>query len=63
MSAGKILIGGALQDPVDGGVFFFRCPDKSAVDAFVAADPYVKAGLVVGHVIREVAVPPGLSAA
>jgi uncharacterized protein YciI len=42
---GRILMAGAVGDPVTGGLFVLR--DAEAGDAFAAEDPYVKAGLVV----------------
>jgi uncharacterized protein YciI len=39
-------------DPVDGAVFVFRADDRSAVERFVADDPYVEAGLVTAWTIR-----------
>ena len=48
---GELVLGGALANPVDGAVLLFRCNSTAPVEAFVAADPYVKNGLVAG--IRE----------
>ncbi|MDW5594785.1 YciI family protein [Conexibacter stalactiti] len=45
--AGTMLMAGAAGDPVDKGVFVLR--DTDAVEAFIAEDPYVAAGLVAGH--------------
>ncbi len=38
---------GAVGDPVDSGLLVFR--DAGAIDAYLADDPYVDAGLVVRH--------------
>jgi uncharacterized protein YciI len=46
-AAGTIVLAGAVGDPPHGGLFVFR--DASQIDAFVAADPYVEAGLVVSR--------------
>ena len=43
---GELVLGGALADPVDGAVLLFRGDSPAAVEAFVAADPYVRNGLV-----------------
>ncbi len=43
---------GALTEPVDGAVFVFKVEDRSTVEGFVAADPYVSAGLVPAWRIR-----------
>jgi uncharacterized protein YciI len=50
---GTLLVAGALAEPVDGAVFVFAAADDaSAVEDFVAQDPYVKRGLVTGWRIR-----------
>ena len=43
---GRLVMGGALGEPPHGAAFVFRVEDPSAVEEFVAADPYVDAGLV-----------------
>jgi uncharacterized protein len=43
---GELLLGGALADPVDGAVLLFTGDTPAAAEAFVAADPYVRNGLV-----------------
>eukprot|EP00854_Cymbomonas_tetramitiformis_P003110 gene3110-3942_t len=53
IEAGNLLKGGPLADPVDGAVFLFKCADPTIIDDFVAGDPYVTAGLVPKHQIRE----------
>ncbi len=50
---GELLLGGALADPVDGAVLLFRSESREAVERFVAADPYVRHGLVTAWRIRE----------
>lgn len=52
-ASGRLLLAGALMDPVDSAVFIFKVDDKSAVEEFVANDPYVAAGLVTGHKVRD----------
>ncbi len=42
---GRLVIAGALGDPPRGALFGFEC-DEAEVEDFVAADPYVEAGLV-----------------
>ena len=49
---GKIVMAGALTDPVDAGVFVFKNCTKEEVEAFVKADAYYKAGLIPGYSIR-----------
>ncbi len=48
---GELVIAGALGDPPSGAFFGFdAAPER--VEEFVAADPYVRAGLVVAHRIE-----------
>jgi uncharacterized protein len=56
---GDIVLGGALVEPVDGAVIVFRAENPDLVAAFVENDPYVKAGLVRSHRIREWALATG----
>jgi hypothetical protein len=44
--AGRIVMAGALGNPPSSGAMAFRGVDPKHAEAFVAADPYVKAGLV-----------------
>jgi uncharacterized protein YciI len=48
---GRLVIAGALGDPPHGALFGFDC-DVAAVEEFVAADPYVEAGLVTERTIE-----------
>ncbi len=43
---GELILGGALADPVDGAILLFRGDSPAVVESFVAADPYVRNGLV-----------------
>ena len=45
-AASKIVMAGALTDPVDGAVFIFRNVSAEEIEAFVRKDPYVINGLV-----------------
>jgi uncharacterized protein len=49
---GELILGGAFADPADGALLVFRAADKSAVEDFVRADPYVINGLVTRWEIR-----------
>ncbi len=49
---GELLLGGALADPVDTGLLVFRVDDRAVVERFVAADPYVKGGIVKAWRVR-----------
>jgi len=50
---GQVLFAGAWNDPLDGAAIVFHADDRSAVEAFVRADPYVTNGLVSAWRIRE----------
>lgn len=43
---GELILGGALSDPVDAAVLLFQGDSPAVAEAFAAADPYVKNGLV-----------------
>jgi hypothetical protein len=49
---GELVLGGALADPVDGAVLLFKGDSPAAAEAFAAADPYVKNGLVNSWKVR-----------
>jgi len=49
---GELVLGGALADPVDGAVLLFKGESADIVKRFVAADPYVKNGLVTRWRVR-----------
>jgi hypothetical protein len=49
---GELILGGALADPVDTAILLFRGESPEVVERFVAADPYVKNGLVARWRIR-----------
>lgn len=50
---GQLVMAGAWADPVDGAAFVFNVDDRSVIEQFVQADPYVAAGLVTRWRIRE----------
>ncbi len=50
---GELLLAGALTDPVDAAVLFFRTESPAPVEAFARADPYVAHGLVKSFRVRE----------
>jgi uncharacterized protein YciI len=43
---GELVLGGALEDPIDGAVLLFRGDSPAAAERFAAADPYVRNGIV-----------------
>lgn len=46
---GRLLLAGAIGDPVSGGALAFRVDDEADVDEFMRSDPYVREGVIVGH--------------
>lgn len=49
---GELLLGGALADPADCAVLLFQGDSPAAAEAFAAADPYVRNGLVAQWRVR-----------
>jgi uncharacterized protein YciI len=49
---GELILAGALADPVDGAVFLFQGSSPAGAEAFAAADPYVRNGLVTSWRVR-----------
>ena len=49
---GELLMAGALADSPPGAVFVFSVGDRSVVEAFVEADPYVREGVVTSWRVR-----------
>jgi uncharacterized protein YciI len=49
---GELILAGALDDPIDQALLVFRAADRSVVERFVHADPYVTSGLVTRWVVR-----------
>ena len=43
---GELIMGGTINDPVEGAVFHFRTSSPQSIQAFVESDPYVSHGLV-----------------
>lgn len=60
---GELALAGALTDPVDGSVFLFQGDSPAAAEAFAAADPYVKNGLIKRWRVRKWATAVGDDAA
>jgi len=46
---GRLVMAGALGDPPHGGLLVFLVDDPARIEEFVAADPYVRGGIVTGH--------------
>jgi uncharacterized protein len=53
---GRIAMAGALGDPPHGAAIAFSVDDPDEIEAFVAADPYVAAGLVADRRVEKWAV-------
>jgi uncharacterized protein YciI len=49
---GELVLGGAFADPVDGAVLVFSGESPAVAEAFAAADPYVRNGLVTKWRVR-----------
>ena len=43
---GELALAGAFTDPADGALLVWSTEDRSVVEAFAQADPYVRNGLV-----------------
>jgi uncharacterized protein YciI len=63
VSRGELVLGGALTDPADGAVLLFKGESPAAAEAFAAADPYVRNGLVTRWRVRPWATVVGPDAA
>ena len=50
---GELALAGAFTDPADGTLLVWSTEDRSVVEAFAAADPYVRNGLVREWRVRE----------
>lgn len=50
---GELVLGGALDDPVDGALLLFQGDTGDAAERFALSDPYVKNGLVKNWRVRK----------
>ena len=50
---GELLLAGAFADPADSAALLFKGDTPAAAEAFAAADPYVKNGLVKHWRVRK----------
>ena len=50
---GELVLGGALNGPVDGAVLLFKGESPQAAEAFAKTDPYVLNGLVRSWRVQE----------
>lgn len=51
-AAGHLTLAGALGDPPTAAAFVFEGVERAQIEGFVAADPYVEAGLVPAYRIE-----------
>ena len=59
-TAGQLVLGGALQDPMDAGVLVLRAASKDEALALLADDPYQLNGVWTKITAREWSVVVGL---
>jgi uncharacterized protein YciI len=59
LERGELLLGGALQDPVDSAILLFKGDSPAAAEGFAQNDPYVLNGLVTRWRVRPWAVAVG----
>jgi hypothetical protein len=50
---GELVLGGALENPVDGAVALFRGESPEVAETFARTDPYVLNGLVKRWYVRK----------
>jgi uncharacterized protein YciI len=50
---GELALAGAFTDPADRALLVWSTEDRGLVEAFAAADPYVRNGLVRSWTVRE----------
>jgi uncharacterized protein YciI len=50
---GELLLAGALADPYDRALLIFAGDGSAEAEAFAAADPYVRNGLVTSWTVRQ----------
>mmetsp|Transcript_1725 Transcript_1725/g.3678 ORF Transcript_1725/g.3678 Transcript_1725/m.3678 type:complete len:106 (+) Transcript_1725:598-915(+) len=48
-----LMVGGALQLPIDAGIIIYKTENEEQVRNFVLQDPYFKHGLITDYSIRE----------
>jgi len=60
---GEIVLAGAFAEPADGGAVLFKGDSPEVAERFVAADPYVRNGLVTRWRVRPWTTVVGADAA
>lgn len=56
---GRLVLAGAIGDPVRGALLVFDVADAAEIDAFTAVDPYMSAGLVAESRVEPLAAVAG----
>lgn len=56
---GHLLIGAALQKPIDAGFYLFEVPNEEMVHEFVLSDPYYRNKLLAAYEVRQIHVDVG----
>ncbi len=51
--SGRLLLGGALMEPMDSGLLVFRASNPAEIEALLATDSYAVNGIWTKMVIRE----------
>lgn len=49
---GELILGGALAEPVDAAILLFQGDSPEVAEKFIAADPYIRNGLISNWRIR-----------
>lgn len=49
---GELLLGGAVQEPVDTAILLFQGDSSEVAERFAEVDPYVKNGLITNWEVR-----------
>ena len=57
--AGRLILAGAMLEPVDGAVLLVRADDSYQVRQWLLHDPYAKAGLITGVTVRKLGLAIG----
>jgi uncharacterized protein YciI len=53
IAEGKVISAGGFVSDDDGGLFLYDAPSLEAAQALVSDDPYILAGVIRGHKLRE----------
>jgi uncharacterized protein len=53
VARGELLLAGAAGEPIDGALLLFTTDTPAPAEAFAAADPYVRHGLVKRWTVRK----------